>query len=617
MLKWLSAFKVRDFCSVKGGEIDRRLAFMKNGTSNRKGMAHFMDMHDAIDELTYDIHDLWHFIKLNYRAFLGIVHFLDMALENAGQEQVQHNGQTEINILLQKLYRLLAPNQFLDWNLYLHWSLDLGRLYQDQLGASATATMGNYNSSYDDNNGSSPPSPPHTLIVPRMTRESSNASTGSLPSSTAPPSPTSTSPSHNLPTTDDIETGRLDTLSREHINRHNTGDLSHGDYDRFSLSSPSSRSTSPTDWIDNSASASLATDANRGVSPTAEVQDSVLKFWIHPDNLLEVTMYLAKYMSVMRPGQISSSCPEATFEIDSPEHQAHYHDDSNRPHFSINNTPHANATLSGHHYPLRYWQSITTLYLDASNMKDYTNRIQGTTTSGSDSDSGLVKQQTAVSTLRLRHYNNTSGNKKDTDDNKSATHFYALEKKIYTIGSFPSTVTTLTGSRTSTRSSSDSSKKLGKKPYLHRDHRHQQLRRQRSASSTTSTTSTLSSAPSVINSDQDKSYYGNHCLHHQSSSPLLGVITKPTTSSIHGRIWLKSKRCRPWLKRQWSLKNILVKSSPLHHYKRDGKQDPNKKLIEQQILDMEANLHEQQLEPGNKREREHVTSNSPFLVHLT
>jgi hypothetical protein len=347
------------------------------------------------------------------------------------------------------------------------------------------------------------------------------------------------------------------------------------------------------------ASASLASDANKGVSPTTSVQDSVLKFWIHPDNLLEVTMYLAKYMDVMHPGQISSSsCPTATFEIDSPEHQAGYHDDPGRSQLFINNTTHANASLSDHHHSLRYWQSITTLYLDIPDMENYTSRIKGTATIGSDSDNDPSNQQTTLSTLRLRQYNNTSDSKKDTDDNKSTTHFYALEKKIYTIDTFSSATTTLTGSRTSTRSSSDSSKKLGKKPYRHHHHRHQQLRRQRSTSSTTSTTSTLSSAPSIINSDQDKGYYGNHCLHHPSSSSL-GAITKPTISSIRGRIWLKSKRCRPWLKHQWSLKNILVKSS-LHHYKMDGKQHPNKKLIEQQILDMETDLHEQQLVPGNK-----------------
>lgn len=508
----------------------------------------FIDIHDAMDELTFDIQDLWHFIKINFRTFLGIVNYLDATLGDGHDmrrksiTQGQQN-QMEKNLLLQRLYRLLVPDQFLDLDLFLNWCLELGNLYHDQFDkappnhALTHHANGHYSSSCFDNNSNnnnnnhgstvlSPPSPPPTLYAPIMTRDSSNASTGSLPSSTAPPSPTLTIPSIN-----DQSNPRM------HYNNDESFQTPFASFSAASSSQP---------WTGDVVSAQ-----DNATGTTLATHDSVYTFWVHPDNLLEVIMYLAKYMNVIKPLQ-QASHSLARYEIESPEHQS-----------GLEEFPPIPSSSS--HRPFQHWQPITTLYMDTPGLSNYTNRVRTASNingdNDNDNDSDISHDQTTVPSLRLRRYNTTFSRTNDTNHLTtqfcSSAGFYALEKKIYVDKSCHSSVaaTSLSASSislSSTYTGDTGSKKVGKKAY----------RRQ-----------------------------------HGRPEP------SPSWSSIHSRIWLKSKRCKAWMNHQWSLKNVLVKSSPSHHYMSFGRQDTNRKYIEQQILEMESDLQTHKLEPGKNKKK--------------
>ncbi|CAO3596691.1 unnamed protein product [Absidia cylindrospora] len=432
----------------------------------------------------------------------------------------------EKNLLLQRLYRLLMPDQFLNLDLFLNWCLELGSLYQDQLGKGPSNHPIAYSSNcFDDNNNNngstalSPPSPPPTLFAPIMTRDSSNASTGSLPSSSGPPSPALTIPSS--PSIND----------QSNPGMYFTSDASfHTSFDGTSAASSASSSQPDnlSSWIGDTLSA-----PDSAQDTAFSTNDTVYTFWIHPDNLLEVTMYLAKYMDVIKPSQ-QPSHSLANYEIDSPEHQTCFQD-----------SPAAHSSSS------QQWQPITTLYMDTPDLANYTNRIRNTSDTNDDDDNG--SHISTVPSLRLRQYNNIFSRVNDskyiTNHPCSSVSFYSLEKKTHVSkprrSKKPASSSTSSVSMSSTYTG-DSSKKIGKKAYRQHHHRHE---------------------PS------------------------------PSWSSIHSRIWLKSKRCKPWLNHQWSLKNVLIKSSPSHHYKSFGKHDTNRKHIEKQILEMESDLQTYKLEP--------------------
>ncbi|KAI8083044.1 VTC domain-containing protein [Halteromyces radiatus] len=585
--------KVHDFCTVKGGEIDRRLTFINCSSSSIQTLDSYMDMRDTLDELTYDIQDLWHFIKLNYRAFLAIVYHLDTAIENNNHQQYDR---MKTNLFLQKLYRLLLPHQFLDLDLFLRWALDLGELYRHRLYSGCTdlqlATtcmndVGNYFGQSDLLSLSDITSPITYLTKFDMTGDFYNISTYSLPSTDLPQAAMTLSipPPPSSPISG--PTTCLDHLSPT--------SSSYSDRDSFCTGVSSHQSQ-----IDETTVHSNNSDDNIDDHSTCSTGNT-LKFWIHPDNILEVIMYLAKFMEVTN--HYNAFYPAAKYEIDNPEHIPH-HDDALHQQYSASKNER------------RHGQYVTTIHLDTPDLSNYTQHV-----TQCNDDPSLTSKGT-IAHLRLRQYHNGSVNNNDesatvkkSDNDSSTTTFYALEKKVYMSNESSSSVLP-SPPNSRAMSTVDRNKKLGKKPYYYQQY---QRRYDRPSSTTigndinnqgqslipacsaTSIITNLSSDATTMEvdnfiNDDDESTSMEQLQHYGN------IIPSHYSSMLYSRIWIKSKRCKPWLNHQWSLLNILDKSSSkyphrYYYYKKYKNCGTDEELVEQKVMEMEQDLRALNLIP--------------------
>ncbi|ORX61647.1 hypothetical protein DM01DRAFT_1126743 [Hesseltinella vesiculosa] len=327
---------------VKGGEIQRRLDCM--------GEMAVAEQQTLQRELLL----LWFYMKLNYQAFVSLISELDMV----------YHKPTLGAMLVQRLYRHLLQH-WLSSDHVLTWAISLGQWHR-QLHLSTPPTpptLLHFSSSSSSSSSSSATS--NTSDMPHY---GANAITGPpLASPTniqSPPEPLFYTP------------------------------LTSFQPDAPLVPPPMSFPASPNPSYSTQRRHRRRRHHSKHQPPPTPAADHrpCYKFWLHPNHLLELTLYLSKYMS------LSDDCPVALSEVEQhPETQQRK----------------KKALL---------WQPITTLHLDTPDWQDYSDQLL-LTAPVSDGDAGLPNLAQAI---RLRRYHAL-----DEPLHREHDPHYALEKKIY------------------------------------------------------------------------------------------------------------------------------------------------------------------------------------------
>ncbi|KAI9245367.1 VTC domain-containing protein [Phascolomyces articulosus] len=356
--------KVYDFYHLKLGEIQRRITYCNsNDPSFMKKAPHkrLIHLESEMKSLPWEIQHLVHFVKTNYRALFMMVYKYDHHLSSSSSRQ----GKQKTTVLQNQLFRLVASKSFCEPTHLFALISSLSQLYKstrtNQLRP--RASIESWSPTHvDDGDEELRQVPNYTSIY--VTNTTTNATTRTapprltttlLPSTALPPSPATTSD------------GEEDTSSSASDSENDTDSLnSYSENDHHEMF-------------------------------------SIQQFWVHPDNLTEVLLYITKYMDL---DSGSTSFPPA--QID---------------------------TASQRCVQQNTQSTITTLHLDTPDLETYNNRIvsqeedHDDDDDDDDDDTGKTNKtnhrQREFKSLRMRWY------EEDQRDPTVSKPVIAMEEKVY------------------------------------------------------------------------------------------------------------------------------------------------------------------------------------------
>ncbi|KAI8150063.1 VTC domain-containing protein [Fennellomyces sp. T-0311] len=354
--------KVHEFYHLKRGEIQRRIAFCKSTHDPRylKKSPHrrLSQLESEMGALPWDIQQLTHFVKTNYCSLFAVVYKYDRHLSSPAR----HPHDQQQTVLQNQLFRLVASKPFCDPSQLFALIASLNDLYKvtrnnqlrlvDNTPALLSTLFRNEDDADAETHYFSTRASLYSLDVPNVDgddelRQVPNYTSIYVTHTSAPPPRIATTalPPTALP--------------------------------------PSPATTS--DGEDDDDSTSLYSTSDDTTLSDRDVL-SVQQFWVHPDNLTEVMLYISKHMDMTE-----SALPPA--KVDTASRRSQYSHQS----------------------------TITTLHLDTPDLANYKERVGGISLRAG-------KHQECKS-LRVRWF------EEDQRDPAVSKPVVAMEEKVYQTGS--------------------------------------------------------------------------------------------------------------------------------------------------------------------------------------
>ncbi|KAI9493654.1 VTC domain-containing protein [Zychaea mexicana] len=366
--------KVHDFYHLKLGEIQRRLDFCNKSNNDpsylkkepHKRLSH---LESEMSALPWDVQHLAHFVKANYCNLFAIVHKYDRHLSSPAR--LPHDQQQQ-TVLQNQMFRLVASKPFCEPAQVFSLVVALNEIYK----AMRSNQLRLVNSCHNDMSAFS-------AVVDRNDPHDSDDDDAETHYYSTPASLHSWDPHVGG---DDDELRQVPNYTSIYITNTGTVDST----TRTTTTTvpprltttllptatlpPSPATTSDSEDYDDDETASLSS-ANKNNSDMLTVK----QFWVHPDNLTEVMLYIAKYTDLS-----DSHLPPA--QVDTASRRSQQSNQS----------------------------TITTLHLDTPNLESYNNRVNYSNT-----------QQRECKTLRMRWY------EEDQRDPSVSKPVVAMEEKVY------------------------------------------------------------------------------------------------------------------------------------------------------------------------------------------